>query len=195
MHSLKTEISEFDNRSFTSEEKTKGYLTAADQYDLDIRDIGKRINSLEQEYDGTSNSLLSSESKLCDLEKELGKHEEEISALNRRQQLLEGDNKQSDEKVDIGFRSLFPFFKIVSQLAATTLSLAQTSKNADNILKQVKLAENRNMNNEVTIEELDKNLKEANKMKRDAEYKLEELSRRLGVMEVNLETKILHAIL
>ena len=99
MHSLKTEISEFDNRSFTSEEKTKGYLTAADQYDLDIRDIGKRINSLEQEYDGTSNSLLSSESKLCELEKELGKHEEEISALNRRQQLLEGDNKQSDEKV------------------------------------------------------------------------------------------------
>ena len=51
------------------------------------------------------------------------------------------------------------------------------------------------MNNEVTIEELDKNLKEANKMKRDAEYKLEELSRRLGVMEVNLETKFLHAIL
>ena len=48
----------------------------------------------------------------------------------------------------------------------------------------MKLAENRNMNNEVTIEELDKNLKEANKMKRDAEYKLEELSRRLGVMEV-----------
>ena len=78
-------------------------------------------------------------------------------------------------------------------MAATTLSLAQTSKNADNILKQVKLAENRNMNNEVTIEELDKNLKEANKMKRDAEYKLEELSRRLGVMEVNLETNILHA--
>ena len=69
------------------------------------------------------------------------------------------------------------------------MSLAQTSKNADNILKQVKLAENRNMNNEVTIEELDKNLKEANKMKRDAEYKLEELSRRLGVMEVNLEKK------
>ena len=69
-------------------------------------------------------------------------------------------------------------------MAATTLSLGQTSKNADNILKQVKLAENRNMNNEVTIEELDKNLKEANKMKRDAEYKLEELSRRLGVMEV-----------
>ena len=59
-----------------------------------------------------------------------------------------------------------------------------TSKNADTILKQVKVAENRNMNNEATIEGLDKNLKEANKMKRDSEYKLEELSRRLGVLEV-----------
>lgn len=40
------------------------------------------------------------------------------------------------------------------------------------------------MNNEATIEGLDKNLKEANKMKRDSEYKLEELTRRLGVLEV-----------
>ena len=123
MQSLKTEIAEFDNRSFTSEEKTKGYLTAADQYDLDIRDIGKRINSLEQEYDGTSNSLLSSESKLCDLEKELGKHEEEISALNRRQQLLEGDNKQSDEKVDYCLVDLIAQYLIDSWLQLPCLSV------------------------------------------------------------------------
>ena len=62
--------------------------------------------------------------------------------------------------------------------------MGNTSKNADTILKQVKVAENRNMNNEATIEGLDKNLKEANKMKRDSEYKLEELTRRLGVLEV-----------
>ena len=49
MQSLKTEISEFSNRSFQSEERTKGFLAAADQYDLDIRDLGRRINSLEQE--------------------------------------------------------------------------------------------------------------------------------------------------
>ena len=39
------------------------------------------------------------ETKVGELDKELGKHEEEISALNRRQQLLEGENKQTDEKV------------------------------------------------------------------------------------------------
>ena len=42
---------------------------------------------------------MANESKVGELDKELGKHEEEISALNRRQQLLEGENKQTDEKV------------------------------------------------------------------------------------------------
>ena len=41
------------------------------------------------------------------------------------------------------------------------------------------------MNNEISIEEQDKSCKEASKMKRDSEHKLEELSRRLGVMEVS----------
>ena len=40
------------------------------------------------------------------------------------------------------------------------------------------------MGNEVTLEELDKNVREAMKMKTDSEHKLEELSRRFGVMEV-----------
>ena len=71
------------------------------------------------------------------------------------------------------------------QIAATVLDLAQTSKRADIILKQVKLTESKNMKNEVSIEEQDKSCKEAAKMKRDSEHKLEELSRRLGVMEVS----------
>ena len=64
-----------------------------------IRELGKKINALESEFDVTCNSLLANESKVGELDKELGKHEEEISALNRRQQLLEGENKQTDEKV------------------------------------------------------------------------------------------------
>ena len=40
------------------------------------------------------------------------------------------------------------------------------------------------MESEVILEELDKNVKEGVKMRSDSEHKLEELSRRLGVMEV-----------
>ena len=64
------------------------------------------------------------------------------------------------------------------------LNLAKTSRNVDSIVKKVKVAESRNMNNEVTIEELDKSFKEASKLKTDSEYRLEELTRKLGVMEV-----------
>ena len=93
---------------------------------------------MEGEYDSTSNSLLSSESKLSELEKELSKHEEEISALNRyfltiiivgkirnfrRQQLLEGDNKQSDEKVKGSEIQLhFVIFRLYSSLACFNCS-------------------------------------------------------------------------
>ena len=99
MHSLRTEIAEYNNRTSQSEEKTRNYISSADQYDIDIkyanksniskieicncRDVGKRINAFEDEYDSTSNNLLASESKLSELEKELSKHEEEICALNR----------------------------------------------------------------------------------------------------------------
>merc|ERR1712106_757868 len=49
-------------------------------------------------------------------------------------------------------------------LCTTITKLALTSKSADNVLKAVKIVESTCMNNEVTIEELDKNLRATNKM-------------------------------
>jgi chromosome segregation ATPase len=65
--------------------------------------------------------------------------------------------------------------------------LAVTSKEADNILKKVKIFESKCMNNEVTIEEFDKNLRQTTKMASDNEQKLDELSRKLGVQEDELK--------
>ena len=62
--------------------------------------MGKKINALESEFDVTCTSLQAKDSKHGHLDKELGKHEEEISALTRTQQLLEGGNKQTNEKVN-----------------------------------------------------------------------------------------------
>ena len=64
--------------------------------------------------------------------------------------------------------------------------MATTSKSADQILKTVKLCESKNMNSEVILEGLDKSVKEGIKMQSDSEHKLEELSRRVGVMEVSI---------
>merc|ERR1739838_1196935 len=73
--------------------------------------------------------------------------------------------------------------KADNSLADTVTKLALTSKEADGILKKVKYCENKTMNNEVEIEEGDKNLRETTKMASDNEQKLDELTRKLGVQE------------
>ena len=54
-------------------------------------------------------------------------------------------------------------------------------------MKKVKFFENKTMNNEVEIEEADKNLRETTKMASDNEQKLDELTRKLGVQEDELK--------
>merc|ERR1712177_75339 len=75
-------------------------------------------------------------------------------------------------------------------LCATVTKLAMTSKAADNVLKTIKVVENTCLNNEVTIEELDKNLRATVKMASDNEQKLDELSRKLGVQEAELKRAV-----
>merc|ERR1712165_481923 len=75
-------------------------------------------------------------------------------------------------------------------LANTVTKLALSSKQADEVLKKVKVVESKCMNNEVTIEELDKNLRQTVKMASDNEQKLDELSRKLGVQEAELKRAV-----
>merc|ERR1712202_37089 len=80
--------------------------------------------------------------------------------------------------------------KAAEQLCATVTKLAMTSKAADNVLETIKVVENVCLDNEVTIEELDKNLRATNKMASDNEQKLDELSRKLGVQEAELQRAV-----
>merc|ERR1711868_138380 len=75
-------------------------------------------------------------------------------------------------------------------LANTVTKLALSSKQADEVLKKVKVVESKCMNNEVTIEELDKNMRQTTKMASDNEQKLDELTRKLGVQEEELRRAI-----
>merc|ERR1719312_2143316 len=77
--------------------------------------------------------------------------------------------------------------KSADNLCNTVTKLAITSKNADNVLKAVKVVESTCLNNEVTLEELDKNLRSTVKMAVDNEQKLDEMSRKLGVQEAELK--------
>merc|ERR1712014_229969 len=68
------------------------------------------------------------------------------------------------------------------------------SKEADSVLKKAKVFESKCMNNEVTIEEYDKNLRQTTKMASDNEQKLDELTRKLGVQEDELRRALERAV-
>merc|ERR1719226_444511 len=82
--------------------------------------------------------------------------EADVSALTRRIMLMEEEAKKSEQT------------------------------QADTVLKKVKYFESKTMRNEVELEEMDKMLRETNKMASDNEQKLDELSRKLGVQEDEL---------
>merc|ERR1719507_151350 len=142
----------------------------SDQADCDIRDYGKKVHGLEIEFDETCDKLQKATESLEEKEKMYREVEGDVSALSRRIMLMEEEAKKSEEN-----------------LAGTVTKLATTSKEADNILKKVKAVESTCMNNEVTLEELDKNLRASTKMAADNEQKLDELSRKLGVQEDDIK--------
>merc|ERR1711913_115642 len=148
------------------EDATKEATGRADQADCDIRDYGKKVQSLEIAYDETNDKLTKATKSLEEADKQFKEVEGDVAALTRRIMLMEEEDKKSADT-----------------LCNTITKLALTSKSADNVLKAVKVVESTCMNNEVTIEELDKNLRATIKMAVDNEQKLDELSRKLGVQE------------
>merc|ERR1712177_14987 len=122
---------------------------------------------------GANDKLTKANEALEEAEKQFKEVESDVSALTRRIMLMEEEDKKSAET-----------------LCATVTKLAMTSKAADNVLKTIKVVEGTCLNNEVTIEELDKNLRATIKMASDNEQKLDELSRKLGVQEAELKRAV-----
>merc|ERR1712154_423594 len=75
----------------------------------------------------------------------------------------------------------------VEKLATTVMKLALMFKEADNIVKGCRHWESKTMNNEVEIEELDKNTREARRIGTDNEMKYDNLARSLAMMEDELK--------
>eukprot|EP00088_Acartia_fossae_P044768 TRINITY_DN4774_c0_g1_i1.p1 TRINITY_DN4774_c0_g1~~TRINITY_DN4774_c0_g1_i1.p1 ORF type:complete len:286 (-),score=138.69 TRINITY_DN4774_c0_g1_i1:572-1429(-) len=170
MQSLKGETESLYATIKRFEDLAKTYTDTADQADCDIRDYGKKVQQLEIGFDETNDKLQKATESLEEKEKLFKEVEGDVAALSRRIMLMEEEAKKQEV-----------------QLAETVTKLAVTSKEADNVLKSVKGVESKCMNNEVSIEELDKNLRSTSKMASDSEQKLDELSRKLGVQESELK--------
>merc|ERR1712106_460712 len=170
MQSLKSETDGLYATIRGFEDATKEATARADQADCDIRDYGKKVQRLEIGYDETNDKLTKATESLEEADKQFKEVEGDVAALTRRIMLMEEEDKKSADT-----------------LCNTITKLALTSKSADNVLKAVKVVESTCMNNEVTIEELDKNLRATIKMAVDNEQELDELSRKLGVQEAELK--------
>merc|ERR1712045_750550 len=174
MQSLKSETDGLYNTIAGFEEATREAAARADQADCDIRDYGKKVQQLEIGFDETNDKLTKATESLEEADKQFKEVESDVSALTRRIMLMEEEDKKSAE-----------------QLCQTITKLALTSKAADNVMKTIKVVENTCLNNEVTIEELDKNLRATVKMASDNEQKLDELRRaveRAELAEKNLKS-------
>merc|ERR1712107_953720 len=111
-----------------------------------------------------------SAAKMDEAEKDFKDKDDDVNAQNRRVLLLEEDSRISVEK-----------------LATTVMKLAHMSKDADNIVKSCRHWESKTMNNEVEIEEIDINLREARRMASENEMKYDNLARSLAMMEDELK--------
>lgn len=166
MQSLKSEIEELNAKTNQYETNIQDYNEVSDQCDVDIRDLTKKLSKFDYDLENTTEKLVAAQTRLQEITKILNEEDDNVASLNRRVMLLEVEENKSD-----------------LQLGTVAMDLAKTSKVADSILKKVKTTESKCMSNEVTIEELDKCVREAVSMCGDGQHKLEELKRRLGVLD------------
>merc|ERR1711878_31493 len=125
MQSLKGETDVLYATIAKFEGEVKEANALSDKHDADIRDLGKKIQSYEVEFDETNDKLTKAMTNLEEREKAFKNAEEEVSALTRRIMLMEEEAKKAD-----------------SNLAETVTKLALASKEADGILKKAKFYEN-----------------------------------------------------
>ena len=127
-----------------TEEATKEANSVSDKFDADIRDSSKRVQKLETSLEETLEKLQQSVAKMEEAEKEFKDKDDDVNAAARRCVLMDEELRIQTEK-----------------LANTILKLSTMSKDADKIVKGMREWENKTSNNEVEIETLDKQMREA----------------------------------
>jgi len=170
MQSMKAETDDLYRKIKEYEDATKEANDASDRNECDIRDMGKKVQKYETKMEEIMEQLTASGAKMDAAESEFKDKDEDVNAQSRRVLLLEQESTISVEK-----------------LATTVMKLALMSKEADNIVKGCRHWESKTMNNEVEIEELDKNTREARRIGTDNEMKYDNLARSLAMMEDELK--------
>merc|ERR1712130_933528 len=156
------------------------------------------MQSLKSETDGLYNTIAGFEEATREAAARADQADCDIRDYGKKVQQLEIGFDETNDKLTKANESLEEaekqFKEVESDVSALTrrimLMEEEDKKAADNVMKTIKVVENTCLNNEVTIEELDKNLRATVEMASDNEQKLDELSRKLGVQEAELKRAV-----
>jgi len=168
MEKLASETAEAENRIAHFEEIKAQNEAEAEKYEEQVRNIQKKMQAMESQFDVCTEDLFNQTVKLEEMEKKAGNAESEVSALRGRNILLQENNEKQEER-----------------LAKATLELAGACMRADQSVRKRTELENAVSSNEESIDNLDKQLCESKVTLGDSESKFEDISRKLATLEAD----------
>merc|ERR1712154_499703 len=125
------------------EDETKESNSILEQAECDIRDYGKKVHGFEIDFDETLDKLNKANESYEEKDKMHKEVEADIAALSRRIMLMEEESKKAEVN-----------------LATTVTKLALSSKQADEVLKKVKVAESKLKSIEEELQMVGENMKQ-----------------------------------
>merc|ERR1712228_701434 len=149
--------------------------------------IRKKMQSLKAETDGLYATIQKFEDATKEYNRQADQADCDIRDYGKKVQNLEIAFDETNDKLTKATESLEEKEKMYKEVEADVSALTRRIMLME---EEAKVFESKCMNNEVTIEEYDKNLRQTTKMASDNEQKLDELSRKLGVQEDELKRAV-----
>jgi len=168
MEKLANETAEAEARIVKYEAMKAANEQEADKYEEQLRIVQKKIQALEGSYDMCIEDLFNQTVKLEAMDKKASMAEGEVSGLRSKQILLQEHAEKQEER-----------------LAKSILELAISSQRADVIVKTKHSLENGVSSNEEQIDNLEKQLKDAQFVNGESERKYEDISRKMATIEAD----------
>jgi len=173
MLTLSQATSDATARALIYDEELRQNNDLADKFEEQLRTIQKKMQTLEGQFDCSTEQLFEVGLKLEQKEKAYSSAEGDVGGLSRRALLIEEEVERSEER-----------------LAKAVTELAGQSQRADAAIKKRQQLENLNSANEEQGDKLESQLKEDKFTMAESERRFEDIARKLATMEGELERSL-----
>ena len=167
---LSAETKQAEERARVYEGEADRAAQAAEKLEEQLRTLQKKYQSIEGQFDCCSEDLFHATIKLEEKEKLVGNLEGDVGGLARRIVLMEEEEERSEQR-----------------LGQAVTDLCLQSRRADDTVRKRILGEQGQAAKEAHIDEIETELKEAKFLLAESERKYEDIARKLGTMEAELE--------